>query len=91
MARMRYVIKNPAKGYYDGMIITGQKPVKFNGILVGHEQIWRPTFNGMQHMHAAQFNTKADAESQLANEQFGAPESFAGCFVEPNTSEHEPE
>lgn len=91
MARMRYVIKNPTQGYFTEMVVDKTTAVKLHGAVVGYEQTWRPEFGGMRHIHAAQFNTKDDAESLMRNEAFGAPASFEGCFAEPNTSEHEPD
>lgn len=107
MARMRYVIKHaqhvatcPANcqlGYYTEMTALETKPVTVKGVVIAHETSWRPKFEGMRHGHAQQFNTEADAMDFMTgarkpgSEDFGAPESFAGCMVEPNTSEHEPD
>lgn len=107
MARMRYVIKHAehvaacpkdcALGYYTEMDAVETKAVTVKGVVVAHETTWHPKFEGMRHGHAQQFNTKADADEFMngvrkpGTEDYGAPESFAGCVVEPNTSEQEPE
>lgn len=91
MARMRYVIKKPDEGFFTEMEVIETKAVKLHKIVVGYEQVYRPVFKGMQHGHASQFNTKKDAEDLMTNADFGAPESFAGCVIVANTSEHEPE
>jgi hypothetical protein len=81
---MRFVIKSPDGTYFTEMHSVETKPVTLRGQVIGHEETYRPKFDAPQPRFASQFDSKADAESLLHDQQFGAPESFAGCLVVPS-------
>jgi hypothetical protein len=99
---MRYVIKHPTEGYFthfevseaipilapmEMVIHQGSPPVPKGG-QIGTETHYRPKFEAFKPSQATQFDTQADAESQIANatENHGGPAVFAGCSVVPSPS-----
>lgn len=86
----RFVIRHP-NGYYTTHRIIETKPVHLNRVLVGHDNISAPVFDGMNQMHSAQFGSRADAESLITNKDglHGPPGCFDGCTVEENVQEQE--
>lgn len=89
MARMRYVIKKPDEGYFTEVKAVESVPVKLHGVLIGHNTTYKPLFLGMQPAHATQFGDEASARSFMNETDYGAPDAFEGCVIEPNKGEHE--
>lgn len=83
---MRYVIKNAEGKYFSQFESVETKPVTLRGVHIGDETTMAPKFKG-EVESASRFDTAADAEGQIANDEkshplHGGPEAFAGCIVE---------
>lgn len=74
--------KDVEGGYFTEMGIVQTVPVVLNKIVVGHNNIYRPKFDGMNRSHASQFNTEADAQALIDDPDYGGPEAFANCTIE---------
>lgn len=80
---VRFVIKNAAGAFFTEMKAAGKRDVMMNGAVIAQEQQYVPQFESSASRFASQFDTQADAESVVANPQFGGPRSFEGCVVVP--------
>jgi hypothetical protein len=81
---VRFAIRAPNGVFFTEMKAAGVRDVMANGVVIAHEQQYLPQFEASVARFASQFDTQADAESVMANAQFGAPQSFAGCVVVPS-------
>jgi hypothetical protein len=96
---MRYVIKHPTEGYFTHFEISKTVPILApmdmqpqpgqmvkKGDQIGTENHCLPKFEAFKPSQASQFDTKQDAENQIANitENHGGPEVFTGCVVVPS-------
>lgn len=86
----RFVVKHQT-GFYTGHTIVETKPVYLNRVLIGHDNISEPVFDGMRQTHAVQFNSRDDAQALITNKDgfYGPPGCFDGCTVEENIQEQE--
>lgn len=82
-SNIRYVIKNPNVGYFTEMKISKTVPVTLDDRIVGHQNTYRPIFEGMRPSMASLFDTEADARSLMQNERYGGASAFANCTIEP--------
>lgn len=80
----RYVIKDPLQGYFTEVKIVKTTPVYLNKRLMGHENEYRPVFEGMNKYHASQFATEADARGLMDDPEYGGASAFANCIIEPS-------
>jgi hypothetical protein len=94
----RFVIKHPQDGYFtemkversemilapmDMVIHPGSPPVP-KGSPIGTEIFCTPLFEAFKPSQATHFDTRADAENQIRNndKNHGGPKAFDGCLVE---------
>lgn len=78
---MRYVIKNPVKGYFTEMVMVRSEPILApmdmalhagspsvkEGESIGTRVFYAPVFEAFLPKQAVQFDTQADAEAQIKN------------------------
>jgi hypothetical protein len=77
-----FVVKNESGSYYTEMRVIETKAVHFKGELIGHEDTYRPKFEGRIPEHASKYGTEADCNDLMTNPAFGGPDTWAGCTIE---------
>lgn len=78
-----YVIRNAEGHFFTEMKIVETKEVRLKGDLIGVEDVYRPKFEASEPDDATQFHTEKDAFDLTQNPEYGGPDSFAGCTIEP--------
>lgn len=81
---MRFVIKHSTGAFFTEFKVLESRSVTLNGIHVGFEQDLQPKFEAFLPSQASKFDSREDAETQVANAELfhGGPEAFAGCTVQ---------